>query len=183
MSAKPKVEWDKGLLKELVKLRERERLSYEAIAERMKLPVSGNRIRQMYVFAKAGVEPGTKEANGMLGLVPRIQGKLREDRKKPGPKGPHKNTKKAKLKAEVKAEVAKVKTGVKPNVPPAAVGQVWRSGYPGEEARRIKVAIIKGDLAVCETIAHSNKDQIGKRTKIRTDRLRPGRRGFFYVEG
>jgi len=53
-------------------------------------------------------------------------------------------------------------------------GQVWKDNDP-RTPRRLKVVSIEGEYAVCE-----NTD-LKRRTRVRLDRLKPGRTGYTLV--
>lgn len=72
-------------------------------------------------------------------------------------------------------------------------GQIWANNDPRMAGHTVRILEIRpsllpkaGPVAVCriETVARNvSKDRVGKTTKIRVSRFRPGRRGYRKLSG
>jgi len=82
-----------------------------------------------------------------------------------------------------------VTTTDSPEVEP---GQVWENDDPRMAGHRVRVeritrwsALLGGDVAVCTVVAvarNVSRDRIGRTTRIKVRRMRPGARGYRLVQ-
>ena len=57
------------------------------------------------------------------------------------------------------------------------VGQVWRE-MDGRPPRKVKVVSVGATHCTVEVVEHQVGSVIGRRTRVRLDRMKPGARGY-----